>query len=302
MKFQSAECLYIYVRCIVSSHRPTYLCIVTLNTCARLYLVAFMFVTTLALWRWGEKISSFIYTNTSLWPTCTVTSSNNWAREGFKCLLDYLHEKKKQHWYSRSFFTVVSLCNTILIIKSHSNFSHCHSSHPWWLVPENDDVVYVTCNTAGFLNGVSKRVQCFGNRVCFHFEVTKIRNHLHIPYGRKRWCQPLTQRLTKCSSDSECLLISEHNGWVGPHLPWGWGWKQVQLPRYLSLRKRSDSYSWLLLLVISWQTSSRKLHTNKATNHVKVKLFSHYDIHCGFRRNVTFPKHDTRNLLKIIQT
>jgi len=210
--------------------------------------------------------------------------------------------KKKQHWYSRSFFTVVSLCNTILIIKSHSNFSHCHSSHPWWLVPENDDVVYVTCNTAGFLNGVSKRVQCFGNRVCFHFEVTKIRNHLHIPYGRKRWCQPLTQRLTKCSSDSECLLISEHNGWVGPHLPWGWGWKQVQLPRYLSLRKRSDSYSWLLLLVISWQTSSRKLHTNKATNHVKVKLFSHYDIHCGFRRNVTFPKHDTRNLLKIIQT
>ena len=87
----------------------------------------------------GGGISSFIYTNTSLWPTCTVTSSNNWAREGFKCLPIYT--KKNQHWYSRSFFTVVSLCNTILIIKSHSNFAHCHSSPPWWLVPKMTTLV-----------------------------------------------------------------------------------------------------------------------------------------------------------------
>jgi hypothetical protein len=150
-----------------------------------------------------------------------------WAREGFKCLLDYLQEKKNTDTTEVSSLYCL-FCNTILIIKSHSNFTHCHNSPPWWLVPKNVDGEYVTYNIAGFLNGVSKRVKRFGNRVCFHFEVTKERNHLHNSYVRKRYCQPLTHRLTKCSSDSEWLLISQYNGWVAPHLPWGWGWVGVE--------------------------------------------------------------------------
>jgi hypothetical protein len=94
----------------------------------------------------------------------------------------------KKHWHNRSFFTAVSFCNTVLIIKSHENLTHCHNSPPWWLVSKyyDDDDAYVTRNITGFLNGVPKRVRRFRKSVCFHFVVTKVRNRLLISYVTKR--------------------------------------------------------------------------------------------------------------------
>lgn len=48
-----------------------YLCIIKLNTCARLYQVTVLSVMSLALWRRRKKCSLFCtYINTSLWLKC----------------------------------------------------------------------------------------------------------------------------------------------------------------------------------------------------------------------------------------
>ena len=121
------------------------------------------------IWHFEEEKLVLLYTPTHHSGSHVHSLQPPIEREKDSNVFLTIYTKKKNTDTSQVSSLQCLFVDTILITHSHSNFTHCHKTNPWWLVTKDVVVACVTRNITGFLNGIEKRGAKFRKPSLFPF-------------------------------------------------------------------------------------------------------------------------------------